>query len=740
MSLTKACSSSSGLAQPSARPRLDVAVQRRDRPVDELGHRPGGRRGGEPLRLPVVGLSQRSTPRRRGRRAPWRRRARAGQPLRAAVDELAAHRRRDAHELAALERLFLALDQDRQRPLEHEVDLLLVEVAMDATALARLEHDLVDPEARDAELAAQRQEALADVGVQAGAGDAFVHARQVTSSTATPAGGRGSGPCRRGPSRRGSGAAATRRSRGGRARSSDSLWPMTLRTRDAEAAAQPASQAQRGAQLARVAEDVGVAEADVLDADRRVVQADRVAAHERQRDQLHDASRRRRRRSASRGPGARAARRRARRARTSRRPRWSTGRPRCARRSTFGRGEPVAVDPVVAAGVGGHLALALAPDTGCSGARSAAGAVSRRGARAAELYRANRVDAARAPDALARQPGRHGRAEGARHATCGRCASASRVVQGPRARRPALPRAARADRGREPAHGLPGGRVPERRRVLGARHRDVHDPRRHVHAALRLLQRQDRQADVERPARAGARRALRRADGPAPRGHHERRPRRPARLRRRASSSASSARSAARRPTARSRSSRPTSAARRCRWRRSSPSAPTSSTTTSRSCRGCTPSRGAARRWRALAARAAQRQGDGRRRGRHEVGPDGRPRRDPRRDGRGLRPSCASTASRCSPSASTCARPSATCRSCATGTPTSSRRSRRRPTRSASTTSPPGPLVRSSYHADQHVPQDRPGRRAAGRGGLSGAGRRPPANRARWRRSAPSRG
>ena len=161
--------------------------------------------------------------------------------------------------------------------------------------------------------------------------------------------------------------------------------------------------------------------------------------------------------------------------------------------------------------------------------------------------------------------------------------------------RRALPRAERADPRREPPHGLPGGRLPEHRRVLGARHRDVHDPRRHVHPALRLLQRQDRQADVERPARARPRRALRRADGPAPRGHHERRPRRPARLRRARPSSASSARSAARRRAARSRSSRPTSAARRCRSRRSSPSAPTSSTTTSRSSRACTRSPAAAR-------------------------------------------------------------------------------------------------------------------------------------------------
>ena len=70
-----------------------------------------------------------------------------------------------------------------------------------------------------------------------------------------------------------------------------------------------------------------------------------------------------------------------------------------------------------------------------------------------------------------------------------------------------VPRAAQPHLRREPQHGLPGGRVPEHRRLLGARHRDVHDPRRHVHAPLRVLPRQDRQADVERPARARPRRA-----------------------------------------------------------------------------------------------------------------------------------------------------------------------------------------------------------------------------------------
>ena len=98
--------------------------------------------------------------------------------------------------------------------------------------------------------------------------------------------------------------------------------------------------------------------------------------------------------------------------------------------------------------------------------------------------------------------------------------------------RPALPRAARDDRGPGAPHGLPGGRLPQHRRVLGARHRHLHDPRRHLHAPLRLLQRQDGQAHPQRPARAAARGAVGEEDGPAPRGDHERGPRRPARPRR----------------------------------------------------------------------------------------------------------------------------------------------------------------------------------------------------------------
>ena len=198
--------------------------------------------------------------------------------------------------------------------------------------------------------------------------------------------------------------------------------------------------------------------------------------------------------------------------------------------------------------------------------------------------------------ALAREPRRDGRREGAGHGRPAVPRAASRAwfkVPPPGGQQ--LPRAEPADPRREPPHGLPGGRLPERRRLLGARHGDVHDPRRHVHAALRVLQRQDRQADVERPAGAAARRALRGADGPAPRGHHERRPRRPARLRRGRLGRRDPLDPHAGAAGARSSASRRTSAARRCRWRRSSPSGPTSSTTTSRSSRGCTRSRAAAR-------------------------------------------------------------------------------------------------------------------------------------------------
>ena len=143
--------------------------------------------------------------------------------------------------------------------------------------------------------------------------------------------------------------------------------------------------------------------------------------------------------------------------------------------------------------------------------------------------------------------------------------------------------------GAQPAHDLRGGALPEHRRVLGPRHRDLPDPRRHVHARLPLLLRPLRQARAPAgPARAAAARADRGADGPEARRRHVGRPRRRARPRRRplrGDDPRAQAQGARRR---RSRCSRPTSSA--SRRRRSAPCSPrgrTSSTTTSRPFAAC---------------------------------------------------------------------------------------------------------------------------------------------------------
>ena len=118
-------------------------------------------------------------------------------------------------------------------------------------------------------------------------------------------------------------------------------------------------------------------------------------------------------------------------------------------------------------------------------------------------------------------------------------------------------------------------------------------------------------------------------------------------------------------------------------------------------------------RWQRSLRVLVERAGDGRGRGRDQVGPDGRPRRDPRGDGRGLRRSA--RGGRLDPHrrpvpASDRAPPAGRR---ATGSRRSSRRSRWRPTSSASSTSPPG---RSSARATTRTStskQDRPGHRAA---------------------------
>ena len=84
-------------------------------------------------------------------------------------------------------------------------------------------------------------------------------------------------------------------------------------------------------------------------------------------------------------------------------------------------------------------------------------------------------------------------------------------------------------RTRGPAHGVPGGRLPQHLRVLGRPRGHLPDRRRRVHPALRLLPDRHRQAAAARPRRAAPGRRVGGDDGPALRHRHRRRPRRPAR-------------------------------------------------------------------------------------------------------------------------------------------------------------------------------------------------------------------
>ena len=84
-----------------------------------------------------------------------------------------------------------------------------------------------------------------------------------------------------------------------------------------------------------------------------------------------------------------------------------------------------------------------------------------------------------------------------------RRAAQARVAEGPRARLGELPAAEGPDARPRAAHGLRGSPLPEHRRVLAPRHGDVHDPRRRLHALLRLLRRHARRARPARPRRAG---------------------------------------------------------------------------------------------------------------------------------------------------------------------------------------------------------------------------------------------
>ena len=106
------------------------------------------------------------------------------------------------------------------------------------------------------------------------------------------------------------------------------------------------------------------------------------------------------------------------------------------------------------------------------------------------------------------------------------------VDQDPRADGPGVHRAQGAGEVRGPAHGVPGGGLPQHLRVLGGPRGDLPHRRRPVHPALRLLPDRHRQAAAAGPRRAAPGGRERAEDAAALRHHHRRRPRRPARRRR----------------------------------------------------------------------------------------------------------------------------------------------------------------------------------------------------------------
>src|SRR3954447_2398948 len=95
-----------------------------------------------------------------------------------AVGELPPGLRPDAGGVVGLQGVDLAaVELERERALEHDVGLLLLPVAVDAAALAGLEQHQVEAEALDAELAPQRDEALARLEVERRNGGTGLHAR-----------------------------------------------------------------------------------------------------------------------------------------------------------------------------------------------------------------------------------------------------------------------------------------------------------------------------------------------------------------------------------------------------------------------------------------------------------------------------------------------------------------------------------------------------------------------------------
>jgi hypothetical protein len=77
------------------------------------------------------------------------------------VHQLSPDCRPDTHHLVRAEAVLHPLDEKREHAAEHQVDLLLMLVCVNAAALARLQHDEVHTEAVNSQLAPERLEALA---------------------------------------------------------------------------------------------------------------------------------------------------------------------------------------------------------------------------------------------------------------------------------------------------------------------------------------------------------------------------------------------------------------------------------------------------------------------------------------------------------------------------------------------------------------------------------------------------
>ena len=197
-----------------------------------------------------------------------------------------------------------------------------------------------------------------------------------------------------------------------------------------------------------------------------------------------------------------------------------------ARAGSRARRRPLQQQPGMAKRVGGERPLAArrARKRPCTSARDRRGRAGRRRARARTTSEGNASPV-------------HGREPVLPALDCRRWRRSLPVADRPRrpewmkVRAPSaerqLLRREEADPRRAAEHDLRGGALPEHRRVLGPRHRDVPDPRRDLHPRLPLLLRQLRQAErAGRPARAAPPRADREADGAQARRRHVGRPRR----------------------------------------------------------------------------------------------------------------------------------------------------------------------------------------------------------------------